>query len=123
IYRDGVGDGHISYVHKVEVDVVKKTCKEFYGDEKFGLAFIIVKKRISARFFLNTEKKREHYQNPPPGTVVDSSITDPTMYDFYLVSQHVTKGTVTPTHYNVIVDTLNETATKPITQCYATTDL
>lgn len=36
-------------------------------------------------------------------------------YDFYLVSQHVTKGTVTPTHYNVIVDTLNETATKPIT--------
>lgn len=29
-------------------------------------------------------------------------------YDFYLVPQHVTKGTVTPTHYNVIVDTLNE---------------
>ncbi|KAE9523124.1 hypothetical protein AGLY_016478 [Aphis glycines] len=115
IYRDGVGDGHISYVHKVEVDMVKKTCKELYGDRKFGLAFIIVKKRISTRFFLNTEKKKEHYQNPPPGTVVDSSITDPTMYDFYLVSQHVTMGTVTPTHYNVIVDTLNETATKPIT--------
>ncbi|KAE9532669.1 hypothetical protein AGLY_009750 [Aphis glycines] len=105
IYRDGVGDGHISYVHKVEVDMVKKTCKEFNGDEKFGFA----------RFFLNTEKRREHYQNPPPGTVVDSSITDPTMYDFYLVSQHVTMGTVTPTHYNVIMDTLNETATKPIT--------
>jgi len=30
-------------------------------------------------------------------------------YDFYLVSQHVTQGTVSPTHYNVIVDTLNET--------------
>jgi len=36
-------------------------------------------------------------------------------YDFYLVSQHVTKGTVTPTHYNVIVDTLNETTAVKIT--------
>jgi len=36
-------------------------------------------------------------------------------YDFYLVPQHVTRGTVTPTHYNVILDTLNETATQPIT--------
>ncbi|XP_050063196.1 piwi-like protein Siwi [Aphis gossypii] len=115
IYRDGVGDGNLSYVHKVEVDMVKKTCKELYGDKKFGLAFIIVKKRIGARFFLNTKEEREHYQNPPVGTIVDSGITDPTMYDFYLVSQHVTMGTVTPTHYNVIVDTLNETATKPIT--------
>jgi len=36
-------------------------------------------------------------------------------YDFYLVSQHVTKGTVTPTHYNVIIDTLNETTVANIT--------
>jgi len=50
-----------------------------YRDKKFGLAFIIVKKRINARLFLNTEKGREHLQNPPAGTVVDSSITDPTL--------------------------------------------
>jgi len=35
-------------------------------------------------------------------------------YDFYLVFQHVKIGIVTPTHYNVIVDTLDETATTPI---------
>ncbi|XP_026813338.1 piwi-like protein Siwi isoform X2 [Rhopalosiphum maidis] len=105
IYRDGVGDGQLSYVHKTEVEMVKRTCKDFYGEQKVGLAFIIVKKRISTRFFC---KNKENYKNPPPGTVIDNSVTDPTMYDFYLVPQHVTKGTVTPTHYNVIVDTLNE---------------
>jgi len=36
-------------------------------------------------------------------------------YDFYLISQNVTQGTVTPTHYNVIVDTLNETTATNIT--------
>lgn len=25
-------------------------------------------------------------------------------YDFFLVSQHVRQGTVTPTHYNVVAD-------------------
>ncbi|KAF0765863.1 piwi-like protein Siwi, partial [Aphis craccivora] len=114
IYRDGVGDGQLTYVHKIEVEMVQKTCKEFYGERKVGLAFIIVKKRISTRFFCKTVGSNE-YQNPPAGTVIDNSVTDPTMYDFYLVPQHVTRGTVTPTHYNVILDTLNETATKPIT--------
>ncbi|CAH1733066.1 unnamed protein product [Aphis gossypii] len=117
IYRDGVGDGHLSNVHKIEVELVKIICEEFYADKKVGLAFIIVNKRISTRFFYDIEREggRENYQNPPVGTVVDSSVTNPTMYDFYLVSQHVTNGTVTPTHYNVILDTLSETATIPIT--------
>ncbi|XP_060874625.1 piwi-like protein Siwi [Metopolophium dirhodum] len=112
IYRDGVGDGQLSYVHRTEVDMVKKTCKDFYGEKKVGMAFIIVKKRISTRFFCSNPK---NYQNPPPGTVIDNTVTDPTMYDFYLISQNVTQGTVTPTHYNVIVDTLNETTATNIT--------
>jgi hypothetical protein len=29
-------------------------------------------------------------------------------YDFYLISQHVGQGTVTPTHYNVIEDTFKD---------------
>ncbi|XP_022160802.1 piwi-like protein Siwi isoform X2 [Myzus persicae] len=74
IYRDGVGDGQLSYVHGTEVDMVKKTCKDFYGGKKIGLAFVIVKKRISSRFFCKDSK---FYQNPPPGTVIDSVVTDP----------------------------------------------
>lgn len=42
--------------------------------------------------------------NPPPGTVLDHTVTKARFYDFYLVSQHVTQGTVTPTRYIVIYD-------------------
>ncbi|KAK8774282.1 hypothetical protein V5799_011184 [Amblyomma americanum] len=43
--------------------------------------------------------------NPLPGTVVDSEVTRPERYDFFLVSQSVRQGTVAPTLYNVIYDT------------------
>merc|ERR1712110_1090947 len=43
--------------------------------------------------------------NPPSGTVVDSDVTLPERYDFYLVSQSVNQGTVNPTSYNVVKDT------------------
>jgi len=43
-------------------------------------------------------------ENPGPGTVIDHTITKARWYDFFLVSQHVTQGTVTPTHYVVVHD-------------------
>ncbi|XP_077498951.1 piwi-like protein 1 [Amblyomma americanum] len=69
---------------------------------KHKLAFVLVEKRISTRFFLPS---REHVTNPPPGTVVDSEVTRPERYDFFLVSQSVRQGTAAPTHYNAIYDT------------------
>lgn len=52
-------------------------CKETY-EVVPNMAFIIVKKRISTRFFLPNSRTNT-YVNPPPGTVVDSTVTDPTM--------------------------------------------
>ena len=49
--------------------------------------------------------KNGQLQNPPPGSVVDTEVTRKEWYDFFLVSQSVRQGTVTPTHYNVIYDT------------------
>lgn len=43
-----------------------------------SMAFIIVKKRISTRFFLPNSRTKS-YVNPPPGTVIDTTVTDPTM--------------------------------------------
>ncbi|XP_050528664.1 piwi-like protein Siwi [Daktulosphaira vitifoliae] len=101
IYRDGVGEGQISYVHKTEIKLLRAATEQFYGPVSVPLAFILVTKRISARFFT-----KQGIQNPQAGTIVDSVVTDPTKYDFFLVSQHVRLGTVTPTHYTVIEDTL-----------------
>ena len=44
--------------------------------------------------------------NPPPGTVLDHSMTNDKSYDFYLVSQHTRVGVPTPSHYTVLYDTI-----------------
>ena len=63
------------------------------------MVFTVVTKRIQQRFFLKMERG---LNNPPPGTVVDSVITRDELFDFFLVPQGVSQGTVTPTHYNVL---------------------
>ncbi|XP_029341152.1 piwi-like protein Siwi [Acyrthosiphon pisum] len=103
VYRDGVGEGQISHVHKTEVKLLQTACEQAYGPKSVPFAFVIVTKRISARFFAPSKRGME---NPRPGTIIDTVVTDPTKYDFFLVSQHVRQGTVTPTHYQVIEDTL-----------------
>ncbi|TKS79036.1 Piwi-like protein 1 [Collichthys lucidus] len=66
------------------------------------LSVVVVKKRLSTRFFARINGK---VCNPPPGTVIDSEVTRPEWYDFYIVSQSVTFGCLSPSHYNVVYDT------------------
>lgn len=68
------------------------------------LAVIIVKKRISAKFF------EKNLSNVPPGSVIDKHIVPSNAYSFYLVAQSVTQGSATPTHYQVLVDNTGLTA-------------
>lgn len=101
IYRDGVGEGQFQFVVDHEVKQVRESLERVYAEhqQELKMVFIVVTKRINTRIFLGPN-------NPPPGTVVDDVITMPERYDFYLVSQHVTQGTATPTNYNVIYDTM-----------------
>uniref|UniRef100_A0A1B6F8K3 Piwi domain-containing protein n=2 Tax=Cuerna arida TaxID=1464854 RepID=A0A1B6F8K3_9HEMI len=98
IYRDGVGDGQIPYVFSHEVQQVSRAVQEIYGGP-VKLGVVLVTKKINTRLFHNG-------QNPRPGTVVDDVITLPERYDFFIVSQFVNQGTVSPTSYNVINDSL-----------------
>lgn len=98
IYRDGVSEGQIPHVHQNEVEGLKKKLEEVYYGPNFKMAFIIVSKRVSVRLFKSDRR------NPPVGTVVDDVITSPFKYDFFLVSQDVRQGTVSPTSYNIISD-------------------
>ncbi|KAJ8941721.1 hypothetical protein NQ318_023317 [Aromia moschata] len=100
VYRDGVGEGQLPYVYEHEVaDIKKRLSAEIYKEGDLKMAFVVVSKRINTRLF--TDKG-----NPPPGTVVDDVITMPQKYDFFIVSQCVKQGTVAPTSYNVIEDTM-----------------
>ncbi|OAD55711.1 Protein piwi, partial [Eufriesea mexicana] len=99
IYRDGVGEGQVPYVYEHEVTQLKSKLNSIYGDPTaVKMAFVIVTKRINTRVFHNQN-------NPPPGTVVDDVITNPLKYDFFIISQSVRQGTVSPCAYSVIADT------------------
>jgi len=109
VYRDGVGDGMLQGVVDHEVpqflDTFRTIAESAGGKYEPSLAVIVVKKRIHTRLFTKLPGAHGGLSNPPPGTVVDSRCTNRSWYDFFLVSQSVRQGTVTPTHYHVIYDT------------------
>uniref|UniRef100_A0A336MED6 CSON000333 protein n=1 Tax=Culicoides sonorensis TaxID=179676 RepID=A0A336MED6_CULSO len=103
IYRDGVGEGQLQYIVDHELKHLVDELNKHYrnaGQESVKLCFVIVNKRLNTRIF-NQDK------NPNPGTIVDDVITFPERYDFYLISQSVRQGTVSPTSYNIIHDTMS----------------
>lgn len=103
IFRDGVGDGQLAVVAEYEQAQFTSCFTHFGPDYEPKLTIVVVQKRINTRIFgvLHGNKM----DNPPPGVVVDHTITRRDWYDFFLVSQHVRQGTVSPTHYVVVYDT------------------
>lgn len=106
-FRDGVNENQIHYVIQHEVENLKKVLAKQYAsvNQELRFAFVIVNKRLNTRIFKGD-------RNPLPGTVVDDAITLPERYDFYLVSQSVRQGTVSPTSYSIVFDSLQLTPNK-----------
>ncbi|XP_034048599.1 piwi-like protein 1 [Thalassophryne amazonica] len=102
VYRDGVGDGQLQSVVSYEVPQIMECIASIGKDYMPKLTVVVVKKRISSRFFAHVNGK---VTNPPPGTIIDTEVTRPEWYDFFIVSQAVRGGSVSPTNYNVIYDT------------------
>ncbi|XP_041452050.1 protein argonaute-3 isoform X2 [Drosophila obscura] len=96
IYRDGVGDGQLSTCSSFEIPQFASVC-----GSRIKITFIVVQKRINTRIFSGSANQ---FDNPLPGTLVDKHITRAHMYDFFLVSQLVRQGTVSPTHFVVLQD-------------------
>lgn len=108
VYRDGVGDGQIPVVQDYEVPQMKAALAADAPSET-KLSTIIVQKRVDTRMIL---KKGENFYNPKSGTVLDRVVTRLNFQDFFLISQHVNEGTVTPTHYIVADDEIELSADK-----------
>ncbi|CAF0730721.1 unnamed protein product [Adineta steineri] len=101
IYRDGVGDGQLQAVYEHELPQIEETFSKVQEGYAPKWAMIIVKKRGCSRFF---SKNTNQLYNPPPGTIIDHTITHQNWFDFYLISQCARQGTAAPTHFNVIWD-------------------
>ncbi|KAJ6235251.1 piwi-like protein [Anaeramoeba flamelloides] len=97
VYRDGISDSQ--FINCIETEIPQfykafKMCSEEYKPE---LTWVVAQKRIKTRYFNNS-------QNPMPGSIIDSVITKPNRFDFFLVPQHVNQGSATPVHYQCIYD-------------------
>lgn len=99
-YRDGVGEGQVSEVAKVEVDSIKKALEKAYPTNTPKLMFIIVTKRLDDRF----ATAYNGYENPNSGLIINKDVVMKDKYHFFMVSQKVTQGTATPTSYEVVLD-------------------
>jgi aubergine len=65
--------------------------------------YINVSKRINTRIFGGDVGS---FKNPMPGTVIDASITDQGIYEFFLVSTAAKQGLSSPVRYSVIFDSI-----------------
>jgi eukaryotic translation initiation factor 2C len=108
-YRDGVSEGQFGEVSLQEVQSLKNTLKAL-GCANTKLTFLIVNKRHGIRFFAQNSQDADRKGNVLAGTVVDSGITHPFEFDFYLNSHQGLQGTSRAAHYHVLYDENNFTA-------------
>lgn len=108
-YRDGVGEGQLQEVLKIEIPNILEGFKKINPDYNPDFCEVVVTKRINDRFFVPNGKPGNggnKYYNPPSGTLVMDQVVSKN-YDFFLCAQNVTQGTCTPTHYTVVYNKTN----------------
>ncbi|KAG0321603.1 Protein argonaute 10 [Linnemannia gamsii] len=109
-YRDGVSEGQYADVMRTEVSAVREAVEHVNGTAQLNqpyrptLTFCVVKKRHHARLFPMKPNEADRSGNCVAGTVVDTVITHPTEFDFYLQSHGGLQGTSRPTLYHVLLD-------------------
>ncbi|RUP47040.1 Piwi domain-containing protein [Jimgerdemannia flammicorona] len=103
-FRDGVSEGQFSIIKRTELQAIREACSRLDGGNfQPKITVIVVQKRHHTRFF-PIDRTTERSGNCPPGTVVDTEITHPSEFDFYVQSQASLQGTSRPTHYHVLHD-------------------
>lgn len=86
-YRDGVSEGQFDQVLVHEVRAVQEACMMLEKEYRPRITFVVVQKRHHTRLFCEDRRDESgKAKNVPPGTTVDSGITHPYEFDFYLCS-------------------------------------
>ena len=101
-YRDGVSESQFQFALNHELAALKRACHRIAKDFNPKITLVCVQKRHHMRMFEVTRENRIYNVNP--GTYLDTVITHPYEYDFYLCSHAALKGTARATHYHVLQD-------------------
>ncbi|KAF2096831.1 Piwi-domain-containing protein [Rhizodiscina lignyota] len=108
-FRDGVSEGQYQQVITQEVADLKELFHNIDPKKQVQFTVLIGSKRHHVRFFpLGNGGDRNG--NPKPGTLVETGVTHPYEFDFYLCSHAAIKGTARPMHYYCL---LNEAGMSP----------
>lgn len=119
VYRNSVSKQDMKRIGQFEVeavlDAVKATNSETWDNEHLAqsaetkqctydphLTYVMCMKHVPARFFMMGSP--EGPTNPPPGTVIEHVAPGADLYGFYLINQHVSRGSAAPTQYVVAYD-------------------
>ena len=123
VYRNSVSRQEMKRIGQFEIeailDSIKATNSETWDEHHIvpehiktkecaydpHLTYIMCMKNVPARFFMMGSP--EGARNPPPGTVLDSVAPGTDHYGFYLVNQHVSRGSAAPTQYVVGYESSN----------------
>ncbi|CAF1253033.1 unnamed protein product [Didymodactylos carnosus] len=106
-YRDGVDDGQFLRIKNYEIPKIKQAFERMYDDDLPLLTFIVVKKRHHTRLFTYENNQTN---NVPCGLVIDTTITNPSQFSFFLNSHKALQGTNKPALYHVLHDEIGFTA-------------
>ncbi|KAG8966604.1 hypothetical protein FRC05_002480 [Tulasnella sp. 425] len=96
-FRDGVAENQFKTVIEDELPKIRSACAKSGIKTGIKLTCLIVGKRHHFRLFPADASSADRTGNAPPGTVLDSVITSPVDFDFYL-QPHA------GVHCNVLVD-------------------
>ncbi|KAF2648957.1 Piwi-domain-containing protein [Lophiostoma macrostomum CBS 122681] len=105
-YRDGVGDSQYEMIRRNEVRAIESAYADYRAElkrtvepEKPPITVVVVTKRHNTRFY---PPQANSTANCDPGTCVESGVTSPVYFDFFLQSHTPVKGTAKPTYYCVL---------------------
>lgn len=99
--RDGVSEGQYSQVLNSEMRDIQSALNAIDAKKAASTKYVCIVggKRHHVRFFPEAGDKNG---NPLPGTLVETGVTHPREFDFYLCAHSAIKGTARPMHYQVI---------------------
>ncbi|XP_054660753.1 piwi-like protein 2 isoform X2 [Grus americana] len=103
VYRDGVSDSQLDTVLKYEIPQMQK-CFDTFENYQPSMVVIVVQKQISTNFYTLTA---EQFVSPPPGTVIDHTVTSSDWQDFFLLAHRSRQGCSIPTRYVCVLNTAN----------------
>ncbi|XP_003380727.1 putative piwi domain protein [Trichinella spiralis] len=111
LYRDGISEGQFYQVLQHELGAMREACIMLERGYQPGITYVAVQKRHHTRLFCAERRDMQGKSgNIPAGTAVDSGITHPQEFDFYLCSHAGIQGTSRPSYYHVLWDDNNFTA-------------